>query len=170
MHIRHTVMHSPVDQLLLVARDDTLIGLYFENHAHAASRGNIGQAVRAKDDAFLQKVVYELREYFNGEREEFSVATSTAGDEFSEAVWQKLTHIPYGRTVTYGSIATELGDVRLSQRVGQTVGRNPVSIIIPCHRVIGADGTLTGFGGGLERKRILLELEEPEEVRNSRLF
>lgn len=170
MNLRHTVIASPVGRLLLVARDTELIGLYFENHAHEKSRGSIGEFVSRDVDALLARTAAELDEYFAGERKNFSVPTRTAGDEFSEAVWQSLTLIPYGQTVSYGSIATAMGDIRLSQRVGQTVGRNPISIIIPCHRVVGADGSLTGFGGGLERKRVLLELEEPEEVKNSRLF
>ncbi|WP_301200637.1 methylated-DNA--[protein]-cysteine S-methyltransferase, partial [Corynebacterium stationis] len=85
-------------------------------------------------------------------------------------VWALLQEIPYGETMTYGEIAQQLGNKHLAQRVGQVVGRNPVSIIIPCHRVIGSDGSLTGYAGGLDRKRFLLELEEPAEVTETRLF
>lgn len=96
--------------------------------------------------------------------------TRTGGDEFFEQVWALLCEIPYGQTTTYGALAERLGDRRLAQRVGQAVGRNPISILIPCHRVLGADGSLTGYAGGLDRKRFLLELEEPVEASASRLF
>lgn len=112
----------------------------------------------------------QVREYLAGERESFDLMVKTDGDQFSERVWARLRKIPRGSTTTYGAIATELGNRALAQRVGQAVGHNPVSIIIPCHRVIGADGSLTGFAGGLERKRTLLELEEPAELAATRLF
>ena len=95
---------------------------------------------------------------------------ATAGDEFSERVWALLKEIPYGETTTYGALAAALGNPRLAQRVGQCVGHNPISVIIPCHRVVGADGSLTGYAGGLDRKRRLLDLEEPPEVAAARLF
>ncbi len=153
-----------------MADDTALIGVYFQQHAHVPDPRSFGGRVEPNDDPLLDLAARELEAYFAGELREFSVPTRTTGDAFSEAVWDQLREIPYGTTVSYGFIAKALGNVLLSQRVGQTVGRNPVSIIVPCHRVIGADGSLTGFGGGLERKRILLELEEPEEVKGSRLF
>lgn len=168
--IRHAFIATPVDRLLLVAEGDELVGLYFENYAYTPGLSTIGPRVGAGDDPLLSQTERELAEYFAGERRDFEVPTRTSGDDFQEAVWEELTRIPYGETVSYGSIATTLGSLGLSQRVGQTVGRNPVSIIIPCHRVVGADGSLTGFGGGLRRKQILLELEEPDDVKASRLF
>lgn len=170
MTVRHAFIPTPVDRLLLVADGEALTGLYFENYAYTPGLSTMGERVDAQADPLLAQTAHELREYFDGERREFTVPTRTSGDDFQEAVWGQLKLIPYGETVSYGHIATALGSLGLSQRVGQTVGRNPVSVIIPCHRVIGADGSLTGFGGGLRRKRILLELEEPDEVKASRLF
>ena len=118
----------------------------------------------------LGPVASQLSEYFAGERRTFDVPVVTHGDEFSRAVWALLDEVTYGTTTTYGALADRLGDRLLAQRVGQALGRNPVGIVIPCHRVVGADGSLTGYAGGLERKRALLELEEPEHVRASRLF
>ncbi|WP_312977210.1 methylated-DNA--[protein]-cysteine S-methyltransferase [Corynebacterium sp.] len=112
----------------------------------------------------------QLTEYLEGARKSFDVPITTHGNAFSEKVWALLRQIPYGETTTYGALAASLGNPRLAQRVGQVVGQNPVSIIIPCHRVVGADGSLTGYAGGLERKRWLLELEEPVEISSSRLF
>lgn len=112
----------------------------------------------------------ELDEYLAGQRTQFTIAVQPQGNDFSQEVWALLQEIPYGETMTYGEIAQQLGNKHLAQRVGQVVGRNPVSIIIPCHRVIGSDGSLTGYAGGLDRKRFLLELEEPAEVTETRLF
>lgn len=118
----------------------------------------------------LAQAADELREYLAGKRRSFDVPVAASGDPLSEAVWQHLLRIPYGETTTYGEIAASLGRREFAQRVGQAVGHNPISIIIPCHRVLGADGSLTGYAGGLDRKRALLDLEEPEEARLSRLF
>jgi methylated-DNA-[protein]-cysteine S-methyltransferase len=92
------------------------------------------------------------------------------GDDFQQRVWAILREIPYGTTTTYGAIAGRLGDKALAQRVGQAVGRNPLSIVVPCHRVVGSNGWLTGYAGGLERKRRLLDLEQPMDARAGRLF
>src|SRR5699024_3351534 len=122
------------------------------------------------NDEYLQTVKVELDEYLAGQRTQFTIAVQPQGNDFSQEVWALLQEIPYGETMTYGEIAQQLGNKHLAQRVGQVVGRNPVSIIIPCHRVIGSDGSLTGYAGGLDRKRFLLELEEPAEVTETRLF
>lgn len=103
-------------------------------------------------------------EFLAGERKTFDLSVRTQGDEFSERVWAMLCEIPYGETPTYGVLAERLGNRRLAQCVGQAVGRNPVSIVAPCHRVVGAGRSLTGYGGGLDRKRFLLELEEPAGI------
>lgn len=130
----------------------------------------IGPVVDSAHDPLLRAAHTQLTEYLTGDRRDFDLPLATHGDAFSEQVWALLREIPYGETTTYGAIATALGNPRFAQRVGQVVGRNPIGIIIPCHRVIGADGTLTGFGGGLDRKRRLLDLEEPAERRAERLF
>ncbi|WP_425402411.1 methylated-DNA--[protein]-cysteine S-methyltransferase [Knoellia subterranea] len=167
---RHTTLTTDLGDLMAVAEGDALAGLYFPGHWHPPAVGTIGSAVSASGDRLFETTRDELAEYFDGERTTFSVPTVTHGDAFSERVWDLLMTIPYGTTTTYGTIARELGNAGLAQRVGQAVGHNPVSILIPCHRVVGADGSLTGFAGGLERKARLLEIEEPREVSESRLF
>ena len=149
---------------------DALVGITFPGHWHPLSAQAIGVEVDAVTDPFVQRVGDELREYLDGTRTEFDLPLAPVGDEFQHAVWAMLHDIPYGTTVTYGEIASQLGDRNLARRVGNAVGRNPVSIIVPCHRVVGADGSLTGYGGGLERKRFLLELEGAAVVAQTRLF
>src|SRR5690349_16987357 len=105
-----------------------------------------------------------------GERRDFSLRVEAAGSAFQQRVWDRLARIPYGTTVTYGELAKELGDVVTAQEVGAAVGRNPVSIVIPCHRVVGANGALTGYAGGLRRKRALLDLEQDVASGPTRLF
>ncbi|GAT87183.1 methylated-DNA--protein-cysteine methyltransferase [Paenarthrobacter nicotinovorans] len=112
----------------------------------------------------------ELSEYLAGQRTEFNVPFEARGNPFQEKVWARLETIPFGETVSYGELAQELGDPHLAQAVGSAVGRNPISIIIPCHRVVGRKGQLTGYAGGLRNKRFLLELEEPDSVREGKLF
>ncbi|PRY50270.1 methylated-DNA-[protein]-cysteine S-methyltransferase [Knoellia remsis] len=167
---RHTTLATDLGDLLAVADGDALVGLYFPGHWHPPADGTIGAPVSPTGDPVFETTRSELAEYLRGDRTTFTVATATAGDAFSERVWDHLATIPYGTTTTYGTIARELGGPGLAQRVGQAVGRNPVSIVIPCHRVVGADGSLTGYAGGLERKARLLALEEPREVAESRLF
>lgn len=163
-------MPTQIGELLLVADHDAITGVDFADHVRSFDVESIGERADPADDTLLAQAVAELREYFAGTRRRFDVPVRARGDEFSERVWQRLQRIPYGETVTYGAIATELGDRNLAQRVGQVVGRNPVSIVIPCHRVMGADGSLTGFAGGLDRKRALLAIEEPEPASVGRLF
>ncbi|MDQ2660545.1 MAG: MGMT family protein, partial [Actinomycetota bacterium] len=103
-------------------------------------------------------------------RTEFDLPTAASGDAFEQAVWAMLREIPFGETTTYGAIADRLGDRTLARRVGYAVGHNPISILVPCHRVVGSDGSLTGYAGGLERKRLLLELEGAAVVSQRRLF
>ncbi len=170
MTTRHAFAPTSIGDLQLVAEDDAVVGVYFPGHWYPPKDSAIGELVDDASDPLLRRAATQLREYLAGTRSAFDVPMRTAGDEFSEKVWRILTEIPYGETTTYGAIAERLGDKRLAQRVGQCVGHNPLSILIPCHRVVGADGSLTGFAGGLERKRTLLELEEPAEVSATRLF
>ena len=173
MAVRHTLIDTPVGPLTLVADGDAVTGLYFPDHSPLPADTPFGDRVAPQDiasDGVLARAAAELSEYVAGRRRTFTVAVATHGDGFSEKVWALLRQIPYGETTTYGAVAAQLGNPHLAQRVGQVVGRNPVSIIIPCHRVVGADGSLTGYAGGLERKRWLLELEEPAELVASRLF
>ncbi|MFJ8230301.1 methylated-DNA--[protein]-cysteine S-methyltransferase [Streptomyces sp. NPDC094448] len=170
MDVRHAHVDSPVGPLLVVADGDALAGLYFQGYRYTPPPSAWGRRTDISADAVLAQARSELDEYFAGKRQLFDVPAVTSGDEFQEQVWAQLRRIPYGVRITYGDIAAGLGGKELSQSVGQAVGRNPVSIVIPCHRVVGAGGKLTGFGGGLERKQLLLDLEEPPESRAGRLF
>lgn len=158
MSATHTIIDSPVGELTLVARGGVLSGLYFPGHWYMPDADVFG--VRCEG---FEKAERQLAEYFAGERTDFDLETTTAGDEFQRGVWELIERIPYGQTTTYGEIARELGDEpTLARKVGGAVGRNPLSVIVPCHRVVGKDGKLTGYAGGLERKRFLLELEGPD--------
>jgi methylated-DNA-[protein]-cysteine S-methyltransferase len=166
---RHTTIVSPLGQLTLTARDGFLTGIFFEDHWHMPPSEFFGEAVLAEDPLFRQTAI-ELGEYLRGERTVFDLPFRASGNPFQERVWARLEQIPYGETVSYGELAAGLGDRNLSQAVGSAVGRNPLSIVIPCHRVVGHDGRLTGYAGGLDNKRFLLELEEPLAAKESKLF
>jgi methylated-DNA-[protein]-cysteine S-methyltransferase len=170
MTTRHAMIDSPLGELTLVADDDALIGLYFRNHWYRPPSDAFGLRVDADDDTLLRETSAQLGEFFVGGRAEFKLPTELRGDERQRRIWDRLTTIPYGDTVTYGELAAELADGSTPQEVGAAVGRNPLCIVIPCHRVVGKDGKLTGYAGGLERKKSLLDLEEPAEVRAGRLF
>lgn len=159
--LRHTRITSDLGELTLVARVDALAGLYFEHHAHLPEGADFGPRVDLADDPLLALAARELAEYLMGERTEFTVPLAPEGDEFSLRLWERLREIPYGGSVTYGELAAEFGNPHLAQRVGQVVGHNPISILIPCHRVLGANDDLVGYAGGLVRKRHLLDLETP---------
>ncbi len=167
---RHTTLATDLGDLLAVAEGEALAGLYFPAHWHPPAAETIGPQVSPTGDAVFESTARELAEYLRGERTTFTVPTVTHGDAFSERVWDLLATLDYGTTTTYGAIAREFGNPGLAQRVGQAVGHNPISILIPCHRVVGADGSLTGYAGGLDRKARLLALEEPPEVAEARLF
>lgn len=160
MTATHTTIESPFGELTLVAADGVLSGLYFPGHWYMPDPGTFG--VRSEDG--FESAQRQLAEYFAGERTSFDLAIATSGDEFQRRVWSLIERIPYGQTTTYGEMARQLGDPALARRVGGAVGRNPLSVIVPCHRVVGKDGKLTGYAGGLERKRFLLDLEAPERA------
>jgi methylated-DNA-[protein]-cysteine S-methyltransferase len=162
----HTTIRSSLGDLTVVTRDGRVTGLYFPHHWHLPDRSAFGEY----RDAGAEDVRRQLDEYLAGERREFDVPLGAAGSPFQERVWQLISQIPYGTTVSYGELARELGGGITAQEVGNAVGRNPVSIIIPCHRVVGAGGGLTGYAGGLRRKRILLDLEQDVAGRSARLF
>jgi methylated-DNA-[protein]-cysteine S-methyltransferase len=155
MHVTHVVIDSPVGELTLVARDGALAGLYFAEHARRPDPVLFG----CRRSAGFEAAIEQLDEYFRGERTRFELALAPRGTDFQQRVWALLQRIPYGRTRTYGQLAAALGDPGLAREVGWANGRNPLSVIVPCHRVVGADGGLVGYAGGLERKRFLLELE-----------
>lgn len=149
---------SPVGPLTMVAEDGRLTGLFMQVHRHAPpeeERGLPGDPAAAPFAAAAR----QLDAYFAGELTSFDLPLALAGTPFQRRVWAALREIPYGQTVTYGQLAARLGSPAASRAVGLANGKNPVSIVVPCHRVIGSDGSLTGYGGGLERKRFLLDLE-----------
>lgn len=156
MSVRHTVADSPIGGLTLVAEDDALIGLYFENHGRTPRVSDLGP----RTDAGFETAIEQLNEYFAGRRKEFGLKLAPRGSAFERRVWSLLAEIPYGETRTYGQLAAGLGEPGAAQAVGNANGWNPISIIVPCHRVVGSSGHLTGYAGGLDRKRFLLDLEE----------
>jgi methylated-DNA-[protein]-cysteine S-methyltransferase len=166
MNVRHTTIDSPMGDLTVVAQDGALLGLYFPGHKRRPAQDTFGEYT---DEGF-EDVRQQLGEYFTGTRRTFDVPLAPRGTEFDRSVWQLLTEIPYGETRTYGDLARQLGDPGMAQAVGSANGRNPISIVVPCHRVVGASGNLTGYAGGLDRKRYLLKLEEPVAVTAGRLF
>jgi methylated-DNA-[protein]-cysteine S-methyltransferase len=157
MSTTHTTIASPLGELILVAEDGTLSGVYFPGHWTRPDPATFGE----RSEQRLEQVEHQLAEYFAGERTSFELPTSVTGDAFQRQVWDLIDRIPYGQTTTYGQLASELGNPTLARMVGQAVGHNPLSVIVPCHRVVGKDGKLTGYAGGLRRKRFLLDLEAP---------
>ncbi|MDO5678411.1 MAG: methylated-DNA--[protein]-cysteine S-methyltransferase [Propionibacteriaceae bacterium] len=151
----HSIMDSPIGPLTIVERDGGLAAVYMAEHAHAPGVEALGERV---DDA-LPEATRQLAEYFAGERTEFDLALNPAGTEFQRQVWAALSEIPYGETRTYGQLAAELGRPSASRAVGMANGRNPISIVVPCHRVVGSSGKMTGYAGGVARKEFLLALE-----------
>ncbi|MGW0608975.1 methylated-DNA--[protein]-cysteine S-methyltransferase [Streptomyces sp. NPDC002788] len=152
---QHTVTDSPYGPLTLVADDGVLCGLYMTDQRHRPPEETFGP----HDDTPFAETKEQLKAYFAGELTEFTVELRLTGTPFQRMVWDRLRRIPYGETRTYGRLADALGAPNASRAVGLANGRNPVGIIIPCHRVIGANGGLTGYGGGLERKQRLLDFE-----------
>src|SRR3954447_4021036 len=157
----HTVVPSPIGPLTLVADDGVLVRLVMS----PPTRFPDAELGERSDEGFADAVA-QLGEYFAGERTAFDLPLRPVGSGFELAVWDQLTRIPYGETRSYGYVAKAVGEPGGAQAVGAANGRNPLAIVVPCHRVIGADGSLVGFGGGLPRKRFLLDLEQ----RDSRLF
>lgn len=168
--LRHLRTQTSLGTMLLLARDDALIGAYFEDQRYLPEDAAFGEQVLGDEDQLLQIAATQMGEYLSGARKDFDLPLAPEGDEFSQRVWQILLDIPYGETTSYGAIARELGNTAYAQRVGQSVGHNPLSVIVPCHRVMGSDGSLTGYAGGLDRKRALLTLEEPAAAEANRLF
>lgn len=147
------VTDSPIGPLTLTGNGDSVTGLYF---------GDLSRGLPACP--LLERAAEELAEYFAGERRKFDLPLSPAGTEFQRRVWEALRTIPYGRTVSYGDVARQIGSPHACRAVGMANHRNPISILIPCHRVVGTGGDLTGYGGGLEKKRFLLELERENKI------
>lgn len=151
-----TTIDSPVGPLLVAAGDDGVRTIEFHQARHPVKRG---ADWREGSHPLIDRVRRQLDEYFAGRRTAFDLPLSPRGTEFQRLVWQTLASIPYGQTVSYAQLAVRVGRPTAMRAVGAANGRNPLPIVLPCHRVIGADGSLTGFGGGLPTKRFLLELE-----------
>ena len=149
--VYYQLLPSPIGELLLTSDGVALTGVYMEPH-------EIGASWR-RDDAPLRPAIEQLLAYFAGERRDFDLTMSLPGTDFQRRVWEALRAIPFGTTISYGELARRVGQQSASRAVGAANGRNPISIVVPCHRVIGADGTMTGYGGGLDRKRWLLSHE-----------
>ena len=156
-HLRSTTVASPVGVLTLVASDAGLRAVIWEDDDE---RVVIAGTTPSDDDPVLDAARRQLAEYFAGERTDFDLPLDPRGTPFQQRAWLALREIPYGETISYGEQAARLGDPGRARAVGAANGKNPLSIVVPCHRVIGSDGSLTGFGGGLPAKRLLLDLEQ----------
>jgi methylated-DNA-[protein]-cysteine S-methyltransferase len=154
--VAFTIVKSPIDDLLLVADDTALIGLYF------AGLSPNSDWTRNSSHPILQKTATQLADYFAGKLKTFSIPTRLDGTEFQKKIWYEIARIPYGKTVSYSDLAISAGNPQAIRAAGTSTGRNPISIIVPCHRVVGKNGAMCGFGGGLPRKQFLLNLENPE--------
>ena len=148
---------SPVGKLGILEDNQKIAGIFFKNGKKAAKYA--GGDIVIKETALIKKTISQLGEYFTGKRKIFDIPLAPQGTEFQLSVWKALQKIPYGKTRSYKEIAEAAGNQKACRAAGMANNRNPIAIIIPCHRVIGADGSLTGYGGGLDKKRYLLELE-----------
>jgi methylated-DNA-[protein]-cysteine S-methyltransferase len=162
---KHYLMESPLGTLTLVNTDGILSGLYLPDH----KRGPKPEALGERAHRGFEQAGSEMQEYFEGKRTVFTLPLAAEGTDFQRRVWELLRGIPYGETRTYAQLADAIGNRAAIRAVGLANGRNPISIVVPCHRVIGSDGGLTGYAGGLERKSFLLELEGAMLPRQLRL-
>jgi len=163
MTYQYKLMPSPVGELTLVARDGKLSAILWE--VERANRVRLGELIEANDSPMLRETERQLKEYFAGTRNQFELELDFAGTDFQKQVWQALLTIPFGETRSYSQIAEQIGNPKAVRAVGAANGRNPISIIAPCHRVVGASGGLTGFAGGLEAKQYLLTLEDRSQAK-----
>lgn len=151
---------SPLGAMRLVARGDALAGLYFDGQKHDVA---IGASWREEPrDPVLREAAREIDEYFAGRRSRFDVKLAPQGTAFQKRVWRAIAAVPAGRTISYAELARRAGSPAAVRAAGAATGRNPISIVVPCHRIVGSDGSLTGYAGGLDRKRALLALEGGE--------
>jgi methylated-DNA-[protein]-cysteine S-methyltransferase len=155
--LKYKIIQSPVGPLKIVVEDQTLVAILWDNEK--SNRVRLEQMTEDKRDPLILETEKQLAEYFLQQRKTFNLPMKTYGTEFQRGVWELLNHISYGQTWSYKDIAMKLNRPKAVRAVGAAIGRNPISIIIPCHRVIATNGNLTGFAGGLDRKKILLDLE-----------
>jgi len=156
----HAVIDSPIGPLTLIGRDGRLVGVLMQEMRHEPDAATLGDAVPVDSQPVLAAAADQLDAYFRGELTSFDLPLELDGTPFQQTVWSELRDIPYGETLSYGELAMRIGQPSASRAVGLANGRNPVAIVVPCHRVIGADGSLTGFGGGIATKKFLLEHEQ----------
>jgi methylated-DNA-[protein]-cysteine S-methyltransferase len=159
-----TTIDSPIGTITLVADDDALVEVHLPDEKTSSTI--VAEHTTPNGHAVLAQAAGELREYFAGDRLEFDVPLAPHGTAFQLAAWRALRTIPYGETMSYGEQARRLGDARKARAVGAANGRNPLPIVVPCHRVVGANGHLTGFGGGIECKAWLLDHERAVRQRD----
>ena len=157
MQLVYMYMDSPVGALKLVAHDHALVAVMWDNEDH--KRVRLAELIEDHQHPMLLRVKKQLEQYFAGQRQQFDLPLDFQGTDFQQQVWQTLLTIPYGETRSYKEIAVQIGNEKAVRAVGAANGKNPISIIAPCHRVIGASGKLVGFAGGLENKDILLKIE-----------
>ena len=157
-----TVVASPIGALTLVAAGDAIARVYMDAQRHLPAAFALGESASPDGPVPepLAEAASQLAEYFAGRRTAFELPLAMHGTDFQRRVWDALRGIPYGEAISYGELAARIGSASASRAVGLANGRNPVAIIVPCHRVVGANGSLTGYGGGLDRKRFLLALEQ----------
>ncbi|MGN5765380.1 methylated-DNA--[protein]-cysteine S-methyltransferase [Acinetobacter calcoaceticus] len=160
MQLVYMYMDSPVGALKLVAHDQALVAVMWDNEDH--KRVRLAELIEDRQHPMLHKVKQQLEEYFTGQRQQFDLPLDFQGTAFQQQVWQALLSIPYGETRSYKEIAVQIGNEKAVRAVGAANGKNPISIIAPCHRVIGSSGALVGFAGGLDKKQILLSLEQSQ--------
>ena len=160
MQLVYMYMDSPVGALKLVAHDHALVAVMWDNEDH--KRVRLAELIEDHQHPMLQRVKKQLEEYFVGQRQQFDLPLDFQGTDFQQQVWKALLTIPYGETRSYKEIALQIGNEKAVRAVGAANGKNPISIIAPCHRVIGSSGALVGFAGGLDKKQILLSLEQSQ--------
>lgn len=164
--LKFNYVNSPVGILKLIANEKKLVAILWDNEK--LNRVRLDEMEESSDHPILLKTAKELNEYFLGKRTTFSIPMEMQGTSFQKSVWEILNQIPYGKTWTYKQVAELINNPKAVRAVGTAIGKNPLSIIVPCHRVIGTNGTLTGFAGGLDKKQTLLTLEKSKHnLKNS---
>ncbi|MBV7363655.1 methylated-DNA--[protein]-cysteine S-methyltransferase [Actinomycetaceae bacterium TAE3-ERU4] len=170
MGLRHTIVTTSLGELTVVATAHSICGVYFPSHTPAPHPEALGSLVVPTSPLFMDTAA-ELNAFIDGKIKSFTIPYEfPKTTDFNLRVWERVAGIPYGKTTTYGLIASELGQPKSARAVGRAVGANPLSIIVPCHRVLGADGKLTGYAGGVERKSYLLQLEAAKSIGEDSLF
>lgn len=157
MKTYYDIIDSPMGSILIASRNNALAGLWFEGQKYQGKPEADWE--KRPNDQVLRMVASQLKQYYAGKRTAFDVELSLSGTDFQKSVWKELQNIPYGQTISYGELATRLDKPTAVRAAAAAVGRNPVSLVVPCHRVVGSNGALTGYAGGITRKKGLLRLE-----------